>query len=154
MKKKLKEFGLSSLAIDNATSVFLVAFMILLFGLQSYQKMPKQQYPDASMPTIFVNTPHFGNSAEEIENLISRPIEKELEGVEGIKSVNSTSIQDFSVIVAEFDASLEMSEVVRKTKDAVDKAKSELPTDLKQDPEILEINFSEIPIVTVNVSGE
>ncbi len=154
MKKKLKEFGLSSLAIDNATSVFLVAFMILLFGLQSYQKMPKQQYPDASMPTIFVNTPHFGNSAEEIENLISRPIEQELEGVEGIKSVNSTSIQDFSVIVAEFDASMEMSEVLRKTKDAVDKAKSELPSDLEQDPEILEINFSEIPIVTVNVSGD
>jgi len=154
MKNKLKEFGLSSIAIDNATSVFLVAFMILLFGLQSYQNMPKQQYPDASMPTIFVNTPHFGNSAEEIENLISRPIEKELEGVEGIKSVNSTSIQDFSVIVAEFDASMEMSEVLRKTKDAVDKAKSELPTDLKQDPEILEINFSEIPIVTVNVSGD
>lgn len=154
MKNKLKEFGLTSLAIDNATSVFLVSFMILLFGLQSYQKMPKQQYPDASMPTIFVNTPYFGNSAEEIENLISRPIEKELEGVEGIKSVNSTSIQDFSVIVAEFDASLKMSEVLRKTKDAVDKAKSELPTDLKQDPEILEINFSEIPIVTVNVSGD
>ncbi len=154
MKNKLKEFGLTSLAIDNATSVFLVSFMILLFGLQSYQKMPKQQYPDASMPTIFINTPYFGNSAEEIENLISRPIEKELEGVEGIKSVNSTSIQDFSVIVAEFDASLEMSEVLRKTKDAVDKAKSELPTDLKQDPEILEINFSEIPIVTVNVSGD
>lgn len=154
MKNKFKEFGLTSLAIDNSTSVFLVSFMILLFGLQSYQKMPKQQYPDASMPTIFVNTPYFGNSAEEIENLISRPIEKELEGVEGIKSVNSTSIQDFSVIVAEFDASLEMSEVLRKTKDAVDKAKSELPTDLKQDPEILEINFSEIPIVTVNVSGD
>ncbi|MDG1716829.1 MAG: efflux RND transporter permease subunit [Saprospiraceae bacterium] len=154
MKNKLKEFGLTSLAIDNATSVFLVSFMILLFGLQSYQKMPKQQYPDASMPTIFINTPYFGNSAEEIENLISRPIEKELEGVEGIKSVNSTSIQDFSVIVAEFDASLKMSEVLRKTKDAVDKAKSELPTDLKQDPEILEINFSEIPIVTVNVSGD
>ena len=154
MKNKFKEFGLTSLAIDNATSVFLVSFMILLFGLQSYQNMPKQQYPDASMPTIFVNTPYFGNSAEEIENLISRPIEKELEGVEGIKSVNSTSIQDFSVIVAEFDASLEMSEVLRKTKDAVDKAKSELPTDLKKDPEILEINFSEIPIVTVNVSGD
>ena len=154
MKNKLKEFGLTSLAIDNATSVFLVSFMILLFGLQSYQKMPKQQYTDASMPTIFINTPYFGNSAEEIENLISRPIEKELEGVEGIKSVNSTSIQDFSVIVAEFEASLEMSEVLRKTKDAVDKAKSELPTDLKQDPEILEINFSEIPIVTVNVSGD
>lgn len=154
MKNKFKEFGLTSLAIDNATSVFLVSFMILLFGLQSYQNMPKQQYPDASMPTIFVNTPYFGNSAEEIENLISRPIEKELEGVEGIKSVNSTSIQDFSVIVAEFDASLEMSEVLRKTKYAVDKAKSELPTDLKKDPEILEINFSEIPIVTVNVSGD
>lgn len=154
MKKKLKEFGLSSLAIDNATSVFLVAFMILLFGVQSYQKMPKQQYPDASLPTVYINTPYFGNSAEEIENLISRPIETELEGVEGIKSVNSTSIQDFSVIIAEFDASMEMSEVIRKTKDAVDKAKSELPNDLDQEPTILEINFSEIPIVTVNVSGD
>lgn len=154
MKNKLKEFGLSSLAVDNATSVFLITLMIFLFGLQSYDTMPKEQYPEASLPTVYINTPYFGNSAEEIENLISRPIENELEGISDIKSVKSTSIQDFSVIIAEFNSDTDMEDAVRKVKDAVDKAKGELPSDLDQEPTVLEVNFSEIPIVTVNVSGQ
>lgn len=153
MENKLREFSLSSWAVDNATSVFLVALMILLFGIQSYNDMPKEQYPEASMPTVYINTPYFGNSAEEIENLITRPIEAELESATGVKKVTSTSIQDFSVIITEFDASMDMDVVLQKVKDAVDKAKSELPTDLDQEPTIMEVNFSEIPIVTVNVSG-
>lgn len=154
MENKLRQFSLSSLAVDNATSIFLVTFMIMLFGIQSYQNMPKEQYPEASMPTVFINTPYFGNSAEEVENLISRPLEKEIESIAGLKKVNSTSIQDFSVIIAEFGSDIEIDVAVRKVKDAIDKAKSELPNDLDQDPQVLEINFSDIPIVTVNVSGD
>ncbi len=153
IKEKLKEFKLSSFAVDNSTSFFLLAFMILLFGVRSYINMAKEQFPEASLPTVFVNTPYFGNSAEEIENLVTRPIEDEIEAVSGVKYVSSTSIQDFSVIIAEFDAEMEMEDVVRKVKDAVDKAKSELPNDLTEDPSVLEINFSDIPIVTVNLSG-
>lgn len=153
MEKKLREFSISSWAVDNATSIFLVALMILLFGIQSYNDMPKEQYPEASLPTVYINTPYFGNSAEEIENLITRPIETELESASGVKKVTSTSIQDFSVIITEFDASMEIENVIQKVKDAVDKAKSELPSDLDQEPTILEVNFSEIPVVTVNVSG-
>lgn len=152
-QNKHRTFGLTNLAVDNATSVFLIALMILVFGIQSYNNIPKEQFPEASLPTVYVNTPYFGNSAEEIENLITRPLENEIENITGIKYVRSTSIQDFSVIIAEFDADLEMENVLRKVKDAVDKAKSDLPNDLDQDPTILEINFSEIPIVTVNVSG-
>lgn len=154
MKEKLKQFGLSSLAVDNATSVFLITFMIFLFGIQSYMNIPKEQYPDASLPTVYINTPYFGNSAEEIENLVSRPLEKEIESIAELKKLNSTSIQDFSVIIAEMNADVEMSEAVRKVKDAVDVAKSELPTDLTQDPTILEVNFSDLPIMVVNVSGD
>ena len=154
IKEKLREFGLTSLAVDNATSVFLIALMILLFGVSSYQSMPKEQYPEASLPTVYINTPYFGNSAEEIENLVSRPLEKEIESINGIKYVTSTSIQDFSVIICEFDADLDIDDAVRKVKDAVDKAKSELPNDLDEDPTVLEVNFSDIPIVTVNVSGD
>ncbi len=150
----IREFGLSSFAVDNATSIFLVTLMILLFGISSYQSMPKEQYPEASMPTVYVNTPYFGNSAEEIENLVTRPIEDEIENIVGVKDVMSTSIQDFSVIISEFDTDMEMEDVVRKVKDAVDKAKNELPDDLTDEPTVLEINFSEIPIVTVNVSGD
>lgn len=154
IKDKLREFGLSSFAVDNATSIFLVALMILLFGISSYVSIPKEQFPEASLPTVYINTPYFGNSAEEIENLISRPLEKEIESISGLKKVTSTSIQDFSVMIAEFGADLEIEDAVRKVKDAVDKAKQELPNDLDQDPAVLEIKFSDIPIVSVNVSGE
>lgn len=152
ISKKLREFGLSSIAVDNATSVFLLTFMILLFGVQSYQNMPKEQYPDASMPTITITSPHFGNSAEDIENLITRPIEKEVNAIVGIKSLKSNSMQDFSVIIAEFQSDMDSELALRKVKDAVDKA--ELPTDLDQEPEIDDMDFSEIPIVTVNISGQ
>ncbi|MBT8231946.1 MAG: efflux RND transporter permease subunit, partial [Saprospiraceae bacterium] len=157
MKKliqELREFKLSSVSVDNGTSVFLIAFMIMLFGLQSYQKMPKEQYPEASLPTVYINTPYFGNSGEEIENLIARPIEQEISSIVGIKNIKSTCVQDFSVIIAEFDSKIDIDIAVQKTKDAVDKAKKELPTDLDQDPDVFEVNFSEIPIVTVNISGD
>lgn len=154
LKNKLREFGLSSFAVDNATSIFLVSLMIFLFGISSYVSIPKEQFPEASLPTVYINTPYFGNSAEEIENLISRPLEKEIESISGLKKITSTSIQDFSVMIAEFDADLEIEDAVRKVKDAVDTAKPELPNDLDQEPTVLEIKFSDIPIVSINVSGD
>ena len=149
-----RQFTLTSLAVDNATSIFLLVVMILIFGLKAYQDMPKEQYPEASMTQIFINTPYFGNSAEEIENLIARPLEKEINSLTGLKKIISTSVQDFSAIVAEFDGDMDVDLAVRKVKDAVDKAKDELPNDLDQEPSVKELNFAEIPIVTINISGE
>ena len=153
IKEQFREFKFSSVAVDNGTSIFLLTFMILLFGIQSYQRMPKEQYPDVSFPTVYINTPYFGNSAKDIEDLITRPIEKELQQLTGVKDIRSTSIQDFSVITAEFIAEMEMEEVLRKVKDAVDLAKSELPSDLDEEPLVMELNASEFPIMTVNLSG-
>ncbi len=153
IKEKLRNFGLTDLAVDNGTSIFILALMILIFGLRSYSAMPKESYPEASFPTIFINTPYFGNSATDIESLIARPLEKELNTISGIKNLNSTSIQDFSVILVEFEADEDQDAALRKVKDAVEKAKSELPNDLDQDPDIKEIIFSEFPIMTVNISG-
>ena len=151
--KGLREFGLSSLAVDNAISVFILTFMVFLFGIDAYQKMPKEQFPEVDFPTVYINTPYFGNSAADIENLITRPIERELKSISGIKDIRSTSIQDYSVITVEFEADEDLDEAVDKVKDAIDLVKSELPNDLDQDPTVLDINLSEIPIVTVNVSG-
>ena len=153
-KKGLRQFGLSSLAVDNGTSVFILTLMIMIFGIQSYQQMPKEQFPEVDWPTVYINTPYFGNSAADIENLVTRPIEKELQSITGIKTIRSTSIQDYSVITAEFDADMDLDDAVRKVKDAVDQSKSELPNDLDADPLVLDINLSEIPIVTVNISGD
>lgn len=154
MREKLREFGLTTFAVDNRTSIFLLTFMILLFGVSGYQAMPKEAYPEISWPQIFVNTPYFGNSAEDIENLITRPLEKELASISEVKKITSQSMQDYSIITVEYDADIEMDDAARKTKDAVDKAKPELPNDMTTEPEVLEINFSEIPIMTINLFGE
>ncbi len=154
IKEGLREFKLSTLAVDNATSIFLLTFMILLFGVQAYIGMPKEQYPEAVLPTVFINTVYFGNSAKDIENLITRPIEKELQTISGVKDIRSTSMQDYSVITTEFNADMEMEDVLRKVKDAVDKAKQELPADLTKEPDVNEVNFSDLPVMTVNLAGD
>lgn len=151
--EKGKQFKLTSFAVDNGTSIFVIIFMVLIFGIRSYNEMPKEQFPEVVFPTVFVNTPYFGNSAMEIENLVTRPIEKEIKSISGLKDVKSTSLQDFSVITAEFETYVNNEEALRKVKDAVDKAKSELPNDLTEDPDVFDINLSEIPIVTINISG-
>jgi len=151
--KKLRSFWLTNFALKNATSIILLTLMIFFFGLKSYKDIPKELMPEIKWPQVFVTTMYFGNSAEDIENLITRPIEKELNTITGIKNVNSTSIQDVSFIIAEFESDVDIDDATRKVKDAVDKAKSELPDDLKTDPVVKDINLSEIPIMTINISG-
>ncbi len=154
MEQKKRTFSLTNLAVDNSTSVFLLTIMIFLFGLYAYDQVPKEQFPEVKFPQVFVNTPYFGNSAADIESLVTRPLEKELQSVDGLKKITSTSLQDFSVITVEFNADEDIDEATRRVKDAVDKAKAELPTDLDTDPAILDISASDIPIVTVNMSGD
>lgn len=149
-----KRFWLTDFAVDNGVSIFILLLMVVVFGIQSYNAMPKEQFPEVSFPTVFVNTPYFGNSAMEIENLVTRPIEKEIKSISGLKNVKSTSLQDFSVITAEFQTDVDIDDALQKVKDAVDKAKSELPNDLTQDPDVFDVNLSELPILTVNMSGQ
>lgn len=149
-----RTFGLTNASVDNGTTVFLLAIMILFFGLFAYQQVPKEQFPEVDFPQVYINTPYFGNSAKDIESLVTRPIEKELQSVDGVKTIRSTSVQDFSVITVEFNSDEDFDEALRRTKDAVDLAKQELPNDLDAEPTVLEINLSQIPIVTVNVSGD
>ena len=153
IKEKLRQFGLTSLAVDNRTSVMLLTFMILLFGIRSYDEMPKESFPEIPWPQIYVNTVYFGNSAEDIENLVTKPIEKEIATISSLKKVTSQSLQDYSLITAEFDTDIDLKDAARKIKDAVDRAKVNLPTDLTKEPEVLEINLSDIPIVTINIAG-
>ncbi|GLR16862.1 efflux RND transporter permease subunit [Portibacter lacus] len=152
--KNLRTFGLTNLAVNNKISVFLLTGMIFIFGIISYVGMPKESFPEITFPQVFVNTPYFGNSAGDIENLITRPLEKELASISEIKNLTSSSMQDFSIITCEFETDIDIEFAKQKVKDAVDKAKSELPTDLTSDPEVLDINLSEIPIMSVNLSGD
>ncbi|MEM6963942.1 MAG: efflux RND transporter permease subunit [Bacteroidota bacterium] len=154
VKDGLREFSLTTFAVDNRTSIGVLTFMIMLFGIMGYNSMPKEAYPDITVPNVFVNTPYPGNSAKDMENLVTRPIEQELAGISEIKKLESSSMQDYSVIITEFDADVDIETALRKVKDAVDKAKPELPTDLPSDPNVSDLNFSEFPVMTVNISGD
>jgi len=150
----LKEFGLSSFSINNKISVYVLIFIVSLVGFVSYQSMPKESFPEIKQPTIYVGVAYPGNSPVDMENLVTRPIEKELKSLKGVKKFNSTSIQDYTTIIVEFDLKVEVSKALQEVKDAVDKAKVDLPSDLPADPNVFELDFSEFPVMNINLSGE
>ena len=156
IKGKFKEFGPTSWSIKNKTSIYLMIIFVSCIGIYQFATLPKEQYPDIVIPTIFVQTTYVGNSPRDIENLVTRPIEKQLKGITGAKinKITSTSLQDFSAITVEFETNVAKEIALQKTKDAVDKAKIDLPTDLTEDPKVQEISFSENPIMFVNISGD
>jgi multidrug efflux pump subunit AcrB len=125
-----------------------------MLGVLSYISIPKEQFPEIIIPTIIVNTPYPGTSPEDMENLVTRPIEKETKALADVKKITSKSIQDFSTIVVEFNPGIEVSEAKQRVRDAVDKAKTNLPTDLPKEPDIMQVDLSEIPIMYINISGD
>jgi multidrug efflux pump len=153
-KKKFKEFFATSWAIDNKTSVYVLTLFITLLGIYSYNTIPKEQFPEIVIPTILVNTVYLGTSPEDIENLVTRPIEKQLKGISGVKKITSNSLQDFSSIAIEFNTDVPVSEAKQRVKDAVDKSMSDLPNNLLDDPQVMDIDFSEIPIMYIQLSGD
>ncbi len=153
-KKKIKEFFATSWAIDNKTSIYVLTAFITLLGLYSYQTIPKEQFPEIVIPTILVNTVYPGTSPEDIENLVTRPIEKQLKGISGVKKITSNSLQDFSSIAIEFNTDIPVPEAKQRVKDAVDKSMSDLPNNLLDDPLVADIDFSEIPIMYIQIAGD
>ncbi len=156
IKDRFKEFKPTSWSISNKTAIYLVMLFISLAGIFQFITLPKEQFPDIIIPTIYVQTTYVGNSPKDMENLVTRPIEKQIKGITGakIKKFTSTSQQDYSAIIVEFDTDVETAIALQKVKDAIDKAKQDLPTDLTQEPTALEVNLSDQPIMYVNLSGD
>ncbi|MFM6970228.1 MAG: efflux RND transporter permease subunit [Sediminibacterium sp.] len=156
IKSKFKEFGPTTWSIKNKTSIYLVILFVSLAGIYQFVTLPKEQFPDIVIPTIYVQTVYVGNSPKDIENLVTRPIEKQIKSITGakIKKFTSNSQQDFSAIMVEFDTEVKTEIALQKVKDATDKAKQDLPKDLTIEPTVIEVSFSEQPIMSVNLSGD
>jgi multidrug efflux pump len=156
LKEKFKEFGPTTWSIKNKTSIYLLVIFVSVIGITQFVTLPKEQFPDIVIPTIYVQTIYVGNSPRDIENLVTQPIEKQLKGITGAKinKLTSTSLQDYSAIVVEFGTDVEKDVALQKVKDAVDKAKTDLPTNLTDPPAVQEVNLSDIPIMYVNISGD
>lgn len=154
MEKKFKEFRPTSWSIDNKTSIYVLALIIAVFGWISQSSIPKEQFPEIVIPTILVQTFYPGTSPSDIENLVTKPLEKGLKSINGVKKITSSSVQDFSSIAIEFRTGVKLADAKQKVKDEVDKAKKDLPmNDIKQGPDVKDIDLSEIPIMNINLSG-
>lgn len=153
MLDKIKEFKPSSWAIDNKLTIYIVTIIICFMGIKTYNSLPKEQFPDITVPTIFISTVNGGNSPTNIENTITKPIEKRLKSISGMKKFTSTSLQDVSVITVEFHTDVKVEVAKQKVRDAVDEARTDMPQTLTREPMIKEIAFSEIPIMYINVAG-
>lgn len=154
MKDVEKNFILTSWAIDNKVSIYVATIIIAIAGIFTYQALPKEQFPEVVFPQFYISTQYDGTSPEDMETLITKPIEKKLKSISGVKKISSSSVQDYSAINIEFDADQDIEAARQEVREKVDEAKSELPSDLEDDPQIIKIDVSQIPIMNVNMSGD
>lgn len=153
MKDTEKEFRPTSWSIDNKVAIYVATVLICLMGIITYIQLPKENFPEVVFPQIYVATPYPG-SPTDLENLITKQIEKQVKSIAGVKKISSNSIQNFSNVIIEFETDIDVTEAKREVQDAVDKAKPDLPSDLPDDPVVMDIDISEVPIMFVNLSGD
>ena len=154
MEDANKEFKPSSWAIENRTAIYVLTVIIAVIGYFSYIGLPKENFPEVVIPKIFIQTVYPGTSPANMENLVTKQIEKQLKSTSGLKRITSNSYQDFSVITAEFNTNVETKDAKQRVKDAVDKARQDLPSDLPNEPNVMDINLSDLPIMYLNISGD
>lgn len=158
-KQVHKEFTLSSWAIDNKTTMYVLIAVILMLGTSAYFKMARENFPEIKETKIYISSVYPGNTAEDIEKLITDPIEDKLKTVSNVIDITSTSQEDYSIIVVEFDENITVEEAKQKVKDEVDSETSgeDWPTfnGAKVDPNVFDLSISEeIPILNINISGD
>lgn len=132
--------------------VYLSVFVIVVFGFVTYGSLPREANPDVQIPVITVTTPYIGVSPEDVESLVTIPIENELAGVKDLKRMTSTSFEGLSLILLELEPEVVIQDALQRVRDRVSRARPELPEDVDE-TDIAEINFGEFPILLVNLAG-
>ena len=159
MNKKNKEFFLSSWAINNKTIIYVLMTIFLVSGITAYKTMPRELFPEINSSNIFVTTIFPGNNAEEIEKLITDPLEQEIKGVIGLIEIESTSSEGISIINIEFDDDIPTEVARLRVKDLVDNVTvgDDWPTfnNAKVDPNIFEFDIAErFPVLNISLVGD
>jgi multidrug efflux pump len=146
--------NITDLSIRHRLTVYVLIVFILVAGVGSYTSLPRESFPEVEIPLIVVYTGYLGASPEDVETLLTRPIETELKGVTGIKEIRSSSNEGLSVIEVEFSPDVDLESALQRVRERVDLAKAELPSDIDDDPRVQDVDFSQIPVLVVSLAGE
>ena len=144
---------ITDISVRKSMTVFVLMIAVVLAGIYSYVKLPREATPDVKIPFVMVYAPYFGTSPEDMENLVTRKLEKQLKGLNHLKEMTSTSSEGVTSVVLEFQSDVEMSDAIQKVRDAVELAKPDLPQDVRDDMLVQEISSEEWPIMQVVLSG-
>jgi multidrug efflux pump len=159
MSHQNKEFGISSWAIENRVTVYIFTFLIVVTGLIAYVTMPREDFPEIIENKVYISSVFPGNSAEDVEKLIIKPLEKEIKNISGVEKVTASSFQDYGMIIAEFNDKVKIEDAKIKIKDKVDNVKADtdwpnLDNGSKVEPSVFELEVSEeVPILNINLKG-
>ena len=158
-KNTEKEFGWSSWAINNKTTMYVLIAVFFYLGISAFFDMPRENYPEVNETKIYVSTVFPGNTAEDIEKLVTDPLEDQLKTVSNVVEITSTSAEDYSMVIVEFDENLTVEQAKQKVKDEIESetAGEDWPTfnGAKVEPDVFELSLSEeMPILNINISGD
>ena len=144
---------LNQLALKRQATVLALLVIIVIAGLYSYATLPRESFPDITIPYVFVTTTYEGVAPEDMEELITIPIERKLKGIDDVEEIRSTSAEGISTVAIKFMPKVDLDDALQKVRDKVDQAEGDLPADLQDDPVIKEVNFSDMPVIRVILSG-
>jgi len=142
------------IALKRQPTILTLLIIIVIAGAYSYLTLPRESFPDITIPYVFVTTTYEGVSPSDMEELVTIPIERKLKGIADVEEIRSTSAEDISTVAVKFLPSVDIDDALQKVRDRVDQAKNDLPADLKDDPVIKEVNFSDLPVIRVVLSGD
>jgi CzcA family heavy metal efflux pump len=144
---------LNRAALKRQATVLALLVVIVIAGLYCYATLPRESFPDITIPYVFVTTNYEGVAPQDMEKLITIPIERKLKGIDNVEEIRSTSAEGLSTVAIKFLPKVDLDDAVQKVRDKVDQAKNDLPSDLADDPVIQEVNFSDMPVIRVVLSG-
>jgi len=144
---------LNQAALKRQATVLALLVIIVIAGIYCYATLPRESFPDITIPYVFVTTTYEGVAPEDMEQLITIPIERKLKGIDNVEEIRSTSAEGISTVAIKFLPKVDLDDAVQKVRDKVDQAKNDLPADLADDPTIAEVNFSDMPVIRVVLSG-
>ena len=140
------------LAIRYRPSVAILTVILTIGGLVSYLTISKEAFPSIEIPTVVVTTIYPGASPSDIESLVTRIIEEEIQSVSDIEEIRSTSSRGVSTIVVEFTTGVSLDFAYQRVRDKVQIAKPRLPSDIEE-PIVSEFDVEDIPIMSINLAG-
>jgi CzcA family heavy metal efflux pump len=144
---------LNQYALKRQITVLALLVIIVIAGLYCYVSLPRESFPDITIPYVFVTTTYEGVAPADMEELITIPIERKLKGIDDVEEIRSTSAEGLSTVAIKFLPKVNLDDALQKVRDKVDQAEGDLPADLQDDPVIKEVNFSDMPVIRVVLSG-